>query len=152
MSTEEKSPKLGDHYLSQKSLKFEVAITAHATPASKVHIIHDVPGVVLLRTEGKVATADAVEDLSGDFTTAVDATNAQFGVLIKGSETDTIRKVLKVTVTEQTSTGTSITVASATAAYLTSGGNIAIDILATGTSLTTESPTFLVEVEYVKEL
>ena len=152
MSTEEKNQKLGDHFFAQKSLKFEVSITGNATPASKTHSIDDVPGVALLRTEGKVTESDTVEDLSGDFTTAVDATNGQFGILIKGSETDTIKKVLKVTVTEQTSTSTAVAASPASSTYLTSGGNIAIDVLSTGTDLVTESPTYLVEVEYVKQI
>ena len=157
MSTEEKNSTLGNHFLAYKKLAFEVSITANATPADKVHSIKDIPGVALLRTEGKVADADAVEDLSGDFTAAEDTTNGQFGVLIKGSELGSVKKVLRVQVTQLTATGTAIVVASPAQGslvtdYLSDGGNIAIDITATGTDLETESPTFLIEVDYVKEL
>lgn len=152
MSNQESSVQLANHYLATKKLVFQFSITGHATPASKTHSVADIPSVVLLRTEGKVADADAVEDLSGDFTTAVDATNAQFGILLKATELGDVKKVLKVSVTQQTATGTAIASTPASSAFLTAGGNIAIDVLATGTDLASESPTFTVEVDYVKEL
>ena len=154
MATEEKNTQLADHFLQHRRLVFEFSITANATPASKVHSIKDIPGVALLRTEGKVSEADAIEDLSGDFTTAADNStgDSQFGLLIKGSELGSMEKVMKVTVTEQTSLASSISYTAADSDYLTSGGNIAIDIAGTGLNLASESPTFLVEVDYVKSL
>jgi hypothetical protein len=140
---------LADHQLKTRELIFEIEITANATPADKVHS-SDIAGVAVLRTEGKVAEADAIEDLSGDFTTAVDATDAQFGILLDGSKLSDsgLEKVYEVSLSEQTSTGTGITLASATSDYLTSGENIAIDVTATGTSLDSESPRFLCKVVY----
>lgn len=152
--TEEKNSRLGDHYLAQRDLAFEVSITANATPADKEHGILDLSGVALLRTEGKTAEADAVEDLSGDFTTAVDNStgDSQFGILLKGSELEEVAKVLEVEVKEQTALATSIAATPAASAYLTAGGNIAIDVAGTGLNLASESPKLLVKVKYLKKL
>lgn len=71
---------LHDHLLKQMHVVFQVSITASATPADKVHA-SDLPGIAVLRTEGKTATADAIEDLSSTFSTADDGTGV-FGILI----------------------------------------------------------------------
>ena len=143
------------HQLKHEKLGFNIKITANATPASKVHTV-DLPGVVYLRTEGKVAEADAVETIT--WTTAADATNAVFGILIDGSELcdQSIRAVKAARVSQVVATGTAITVrapnnSSTVTAMLTAGGNIAIEVLATGTSLDTETATFFVEVDYELE-
>lgn len=150
MSVEfKKQSALHNHMLKQQRLVFEVAITADATPADKVHR-SDIPGVVLLRTEGKVAEADAVEDLSASFTTAADNStgDSQFGILIN-LDGNPAKKVKSVTVTEQTSLASSLTVTGPLSGeFLTSAGNVAIDVAGTGLALDTESPTLLVEVEY----
>lgn len=137
-----------------KELVFDFTITANLTPASKVHKV-DFPGVVYLRTQGIVADADAIEDLSADFDTAEDTTNGVFGVLIKGSELSNngIEKVLSVSIDEQTSLGTSYAVTSpangsAVTSFLTDEGNVAIGITGTGLDLETESPTIRVFVKY----
>ena len=132
-----------------RELIVECVITGNATPANKVHS-SDIPGTLFLRTEGKVSEADAIEDLSGDFTTAVDATNAQFGILIKGENlpNNGIDKVLDVEIKDQNGDGTAIVVAPAQSAYLTAGGNIAIDVTGTGIDLASESPVLLVKVVY----
>jgi len=131
-------------------LTFELSITGNATPASKEHA-SDLTGVAYLRTEGKTAEADALEAVS--FTTADDEStgDSQFGILIDGSKLTNDRefdKVLSVTLTEQTSLATGYTVAKVSGDYKTAGGNIAIDITGTGLDLTSESPTFLLTVEY----
>lgn len=140
---------LHDHRLKQQRLVFEVEITANGTPADKVHSV-DIPGAVYLRTEGKTAEADNVEDLSGDFTTAADnnAGDSQFGILLDLGD---VQKVKKVTITEQTSLATSLTVAPAGSDYKTDEKNIAIDITGTGLNLASESPRLLVEIEYDAE-
>jgi hypothetical protein len=148
MLTLKNQPALNDHMLRSQRLVFRASITGHATPASKVHVT-DVPQVVL-RSAGKTATADAVETLT--WTTAADGTNSTFGMLINlgGNEA---AKVQKVTVTEITSLATSFTVRGPNASvdgYLTTNGNIAIEIVGTGLDLTSESPTFVVEVEYLE--
>lgn len=150
METLKNKPAFNDYQVRSNRLVFRVGITAHATPASKVHIT-DLPNVVL-RTEGKTATADAVEALT--WTTAVDATNANFGILVDlGS--DVCDKVLKCTVTEITALETSHTTKGPNASvavnrHVTAAGNIAIEILATGLDLATESPTYVVEVDYLE--
>lgn len=153
-SFQEKNSQLADHALAQKELFFEVSIEGNATPADKKHEILDLPGVVLLRTEGKVSDSDAVEDLSSDFTTAVDNSSgdSQFGILLKGSELGDMKKVMKVEVEEQTSLASSLSVSSATSDFLTPEGNIAIDIAGTGLDLSSESPKLLVRVVYLSEL
>lgn len=150
MSQFEKESIVMDHRIKQRKLLLECSIVANATPADKKHG-SDLPGVLILRTEGKIAESDAIEDLSSDFTTAVDNStgDSQFGILIDASKLQgDIEKVYSVSVTEQTALASSLTVASAQSDYLTSGGNIAIDITGTGLNLESESPTLLVEIEY----
>ena len=134
-----------------RELVVECSITANATPALKVHA-SDIPGTLFLRTEGKVADADAIEDLSGDFTTAADNStgDSQFGILIKGANlpNNSIEKVLQVEVIEQTALASSIAISKVTTDWLTDGGNIAIDVAGTGLNLASESPTLLLKVIY----
>ena len=146
----EKNAALLNHQLKQERLVFEVAITANATPASKQHHV-DIPGVVLLRTEGKTADADAVEDLSATFTTADDENsgNCVFGVLV--TELGDIEKVSKITVTEKTALSSSLAVTAHGTSGLTTDGNIAFSVAGTGLRLDTESPTLVVEIEYTKQ-
>lgn len=141
----EKNSMVHDYQLKSKKLAFEVAITAHATPASKVHD-SDLPGVAILRSEGKVADADAVETVS--FTTAVDATNCVFGIILKASELGSLKKVKQIKVTELTSTGSAVAVTKHGTRGLTTAGNIAFSVTSTGTSLDSESPRFFVEIDY----
>lgn len=134
-----------------KKLVFEFSITGHATPASKVHA-SDLSGVCYLRTEGKVAEADAIEDLSATFTTAADNSggNSVFGVLMKGSELGSIAKVLKISVSEtSTAVATSLAVTKHGTGGLSAGGNIAFSIAGTGLNLASESPKICVELDYV---
>lgn len=134
-----------------RELIVECTITANATPADKVHS-SDIPSALKLRTEGKVSEADAIEDLSGSFTTAVDNStgDSQFGIIIDGSKLaeGALEKVLEVQVTEQTALASSLTAAKVGSDWLTAGGNIAIDIAGTGLNLASESPTLLVKVVY----
>lgn len=128
---------LHDYLLKQTRLVFECAITASATPASKVHAVN-FPGTVYLRTEGKTSEADAIEDLSATFATATDSTGI-FGILIDDL---VVTKILKVTVTA--STGSVTVVASG----ISSEGRIYLD-LDSNQSLASQSLTLTVEVEYV---
>lgn len=79
-STFKQTAGLHQHYRKQERLVFDASIVADSTPADKVHST-DLPGLVYLRTEGKTAAADAVEDLSAEFTTAADE-NGIFGIVI----------------------------------------------------------------------
>lgn len=136
------SAELHEHRLKSHRMVAEIAIVADATPADKVHS-SDVAGVIILRTEGKTAEADAIEDLSGSFSAAADnaAGNSTFGVLVDLGD---VAKVKKVTVSEQTALATSL----ASSIVASSAGNIAIEIVGTGLVLDSESPTLLLEIEY----
>lgn len=147
--------RVGQRMLETHVLRFQITITGNATPASKTHAT-DLDGIVYLRTEGKVADADAIEDLSASFTTADDndgSGNSEFGILIKGSELAEggVAKVRQVRVEELTALATSIAITDVSdtkVAYKTAGGNIAIEVAGTGLNLASESPTFFVEVIY----
>lgn len=149
-STLKGNPALNDFMVKSERLVFRFSITGHATPASKVHSC-DLPNVYL-RTLGKTAAADAIETLT--WTTAVDVTNANFGILIDLGDNE-VQQVQKVTVTEITALEASHTTKGPNAStavnrHVTASGNIAIEILATGLDLETESPTYVVEVDYLE--
>jgi Tfp pilus assembly protein PilV len=139
------NPSLNDWAVKANRLVFRFSITANATPASKTHTV-DIP-VVHLRTQGKTAEVDALETLT--WTSAVDATNAIFGVYVDlGGKASSVKKV---TVTEITALETSHTTKGPNAvvdSFLTAGGNVAIELSATGLDLVSESPTYVVEIEY----
>lgn len=135
-----------------RELVVECTITANATPASKKHS-SDIPGTLILRTEGLTADADALETLA--FTTAVDNSTGDsvFGIILKGANlpNNAIEKVLSVVVTEQTALATSLAVSKVGSSFLTAEGNIAFNIAGTGLNLASESPTLLVRVIYKEE-
>lgn len=147
------NPTLESHLSRAKRLVFEMKITANATPASKVHI-SDLPAVAILRTEGKISEADAVESLT--WTAAADnsAGNSVFGILINLPEK--ADRINRVVVSEKgTALATSLAVTgnnNTAGGYLTSAGNCAIEIAGTGLNLASESPTLIVEVEYREAL
>ena len=132
---------LHDHLLKQERLVFEATITANGTPADKGHAV-DVPGAVYLRTEGKTAEADAVEDASSDYTTAADATGI-FGILIDDSE---VRKIYNVAL----SVDTGSIALGAQGASITSEGRIALD-LDSNQDLSSQDITVTVEIDYLKK-
>lgn len=114
-------------------LSFSIAITASATAASKVHTV-DLPGIVYLRTEGKVAEADAIEDLSSDFATATDSTGV-FGVVIdmsqvlnSGEVLDKVYGVNALVPTSATLAAISPAGGSAVSFFVTDEGNIAVSL------------------------
>lgn len=126
------------HSLKHERLVCEVSIVADATPADKLHR-SDIPGVVILRTEGKTEEADAVEADLDDIFTAPDDENSgdsQFGILIDLGE-DKAEKVYSATVNSL-----------ATTATVTPEGNIALDVVGAGIDLETDDTTLLVKVEY----
>lgn len=128
---------LHDYKLKNNHMVCEVAITANATPASKVHA-SDVPGAVVLRTQGKTAEADAIENLSAQVATATDSTGV-FAVLI---DDPNVQKFLKATVTPSVGT-VSVTKSISTGKRLI----LAID---SNQDLSTTSLTLLIELEYQK--
>lgn len=128
------SSALHDHRLKQQRLVFQVAIDANGTPADKGHD-SDIPGVAVLRTEGKTAEADAIEDISGDVTAPVDATGI-FGMLVDVRAT----KLYSVTVTPSVG---AVTVTS----VKKSSGRLAID-MDSDQDLSSQDLTLTVEIEY----
>lgn len=141
---------LEDHMLRVQRLTANFTITAHATPASKIHSV-DIPGVIVLRTQGKTADADAIED-GITWTTADDkdgSGDSVFGVVVNLGE-NIADKVYSVTLTEVSTVSTSEALSSPTGvtSYVTENGNIAFEIAATGLDLETESPTFRMDIVY----
>lgn len=137
-----------------RELVVECTITGNATPASKIHS-SEISGTLILRTEGLTAEADALEDLSASFTTAADNATGDsvFGIILKGENlpNNAIDKVLEVSVTEQTALSTALVATKVTTDWLTSEGNIAIDLAGAGLNLASESPTLLVKIIYREE-
>lgn len=153
MAIFEQNSVVNDYMLKHKKLVCEFSITANATPASKKHNSPDLPGVLLLRTEGKIAEVDAIEVVA--YTTAADNSTGDsvFGVMIRGGSEGvglgSIAKILKITVSEKTSLATSLAVTKHGTNGLSTAGNIAFSIAGTGLTLATESPTIVVEIDYV---
>lgn len=139
---------LNDHLLRQVKIGFEFTITGNATPASKVHQ-SDLPGVVHLRTEGKTSVVDAIEDLSGSFTTADDESGGDcvFGVFLDLEDFMEIHKVNKIEIYEVSALSTSEALTLHGTNGLSSNGNIAFTVAGTGLRLDTESPTFYCEID-----
>lgn len=134
---------IGQLNLKTEELFFEVKVTGNATAASKL-VSNDGAGSVIPRFKGLTAAADALETLT--WTTAVDATNAVFGILINGANIAHgagIRKVKRVSVTQLLATGSAIAVTANNAlqAYISPNGNIALEITATGTDLSSAAVT-----------
>jgi hypothetical protein len=156
MSTMEQNSVLNDYQLKQKRLCAELTITANATPANKEHGIPDVPGVMLLRTEGKTSDVDAIETVA--FTTADDENtgNCVFGVMLRGGDEGlgSIRKVLSIRLEETSSSplSTALAVTKHGTSGLTTDGNIAFSVAGTGLRLDTESPRILVTVDYLSDV
>jgi hypothetical protein len=126
-----------DYMLKNERLVFEVAITANATPASKVHA-SDIPGVAVLRTEGKTAEADAIENLSAQVPTATDSTGV-FSILI---DDPSVKKFLKASVTPSVGTV-------AVTKEISSGGRLILEI-DSNQDLSSTNLSLLIEVDYQK--
>lgn len=111
--------------LKTRQLAIKIEITGSATPASKVQGTN-LPGVAFLRTEGKVAAADAIEDLSASFATATDSTGV-FGLLLDASKLALfgINDVLEVRTYVQSGT---LAATAAVTNFVSAEGNIAIDL------------------------
>lgn len=124
----EKDPSYQDRLIKQERASFRVRIQANATPASKVHQ-QELSAVAVLRSQGKTAEADAVEDLSASWTAAADATGI-FGVLIKASQIGAVDRIVAVAVTALDGSTTTATplACGGLQAGLSPAGNIAIQM------------------------
>lgn len=129
------SATLYSHRLKQQRLVAEVSISADATPADKEHG-SDIPGALVLRSEGKISEADAIDDLSAIVTTADDGTGV-FAVLLDVNAS----KLYKVSVTPDVGT------VAVTASGLTSDGRIYLD-LDSNQDFSSQGVSFLLEIEY----
>jgi hypothetical protein len=134
-----KNSAIHDHLLKQTELVANASITFNAVPASKAHA-SDVPGGIYLRTQGKTAEADAVEDISALVTAPVDSTG-KFGILI---DDPTVEKLYLTSVTP--SSGTVSVVASG----VTPGGRLYLD-LDSSLDLSAASLTVTLELNYKKK-
>lgn len=135
------STEIHDRMLKAQRLMCKVTVGADATPADKTHS-DDLSGKAILRTEGKTAAADAVEDVSGDVTAPADATGL-FSVLIDEEMVDTIYKV-----DLQSDNGT--IALGAQGAKVTSGGRMVID-LDSSLDFSAAGATFTIIVDYTKK-
>lgn len=144
-----------------ETLSFRLKIGANATPANKTHY-SELGEVLELRTEGKAAAADAIEDLSADFTTAVDATNAIFGMILrKELSTDSldgigeVERVVEARIADiaGNSSAMSVTLLSGTDAArgLTTEKNIALEVTTTGLDLATETAEIEIVLTYLRK-
>lgn len=127
-STLEKDSSFQDRLLKTRRLAFRVRVEGNATPADKVDR-QELPNVAVLRTEGKTAEADAIEDLSADWTTADDGTGV-FGVLIKASELGEVDRIVEITATALDGGTVAATALDAGGAQdgLSPEGNIAVEL------------------------
>lgn len=141
-------PSHQEHLLRQERLCFNFSIVGNATPASK-QVNVDVPGLVILRTQGQTAQADAVEAITWTAPLDNSAGNSIFGILLDLDD-DLADKVYSVSMVEVSNVSASevLTGPNGSASYLTAAGNIAIEVAASGLNLASESPTFTVVVEY----
>jgi hypothetical protein len=124
---------LHQHNLKTARLVFDAKVVHHATPASKLHI-SDIPGVAVLKTEGKTSEADAIETYTSSPSLA-DATGV-LEILLDQQ----VEKIYGVSVTPDVGTCT------ATAA-LSAGNRIIVEI-DSNQNLSTTSVNFTVELKY----
>lgn len=139
MSNDFRKDKSGlmDYLLKQERVVFEVAITANATPASKVHA-SDIPGVAVLRTQGLTAEADAIESLTAQVAAPVDSTGV-FALLIDDAS---VKKFLKASVTPSVGTV-------AVTKSISTGGRLILQI-DSNQDLSSTNLSLLVELDYEK--
>jgi hypothetical protein len=130
-----KQAELHDHLLKQERLVCNAKVIFNAVPASKHHI-SDIPGVVVLRTQGKVSEADAIEDVSAQVAApAADATGV-FAILID----EQVDKIYKVSVTPDVGTCT-------ISGAITSGGRLLLN-MDSNQDLSAVSVQCTIEIEY----
>jgi hypothetical protein len=130
---------LNDHARKLQRLVFEISITADAVPADKRQS-SDMAGAALVRTEGKTAQADAMEDISALVAAPVDDPEARFAVLVDTSQNPP-SKLYSASVTPSVGT------ISIEALEITPEGRIVLD-LESDQSLETQSLSCTIVLEY----
>lgn len=137
-----------DYRLKTRRLVIPFSITGHATPASKT-LSTDIPDAMVISAEGLTATATAI-DSGTNFTTAVDATNAVFSLLVYNLGTVTQIKSAQVLDQGNTASGTAIAVArkGASSTGITASGNVALSVTYTGFDAATENLSAVLILDY----
>lgn len=125
---------VSEHLNKMQRLVFQATVVFNATPADKAHIC-DIPGGVFLRSEGKTAQCDAVEDLAAQVPTADDGTGV-FALLID----DQVEKIYSAAATADSGT---VTVAS----EISTDGRLILEF-DSSLDLSTTSLTLTITVEY----
>lgn len=123
MSLLSKEAQVNDYEIKSRRLIVPFAITANATPASKVHAT-DLPEALELSTEGKTAAAAAI-DSGCNFTTPVDSTGI-FGILLHNL--GTVKKLLDVQCVNLSSGTIAVSRKGASSTGVTASGNIAVSL------------------------
>lgn len=124
----EKDDRLQDREQKMRRFAMRVRIEGNATPANKVHR-NEMPAVAVLRSQGKTADADAVEDLSASFTAPADATGI-FGIIAKASQLGEIDRIVEISAVSLDGSTNAVTALSCGGAQagLSPAGNVAIEI------------------------
>lgn len=91
---------LHDHMLKETRLVFQFSIFGDETPADKQDA-SDIPGVAIVRTEGRTSTADAVEAVTWTTPVDDDSGDSIFGLLIDLGE-NKAEKIQSVLLTQKT--------------------------------------------------
>lgn len=131
-----------DYSLRSARMLIPFTITFNATPASKLHAT-DLPGVMVLASEGLTAAAAAV-DTGTNFTTPVDATGI-FGVLL--ANLGSVEKLLDVSLVNLSSGTAAVSRVGASSSGVTASSNIAVSVDWSG-NLATTSLTATLAVDY----
>lgn len=119
----DKNAAVEDYKLREKRLVIPFSITFNATPANKSHAT-DLPAALVLSTEGKTATAAAI-DSGLNFTTEADATGV-FGILVYNL--GTVDKLLDVQVVNLSAGTAAVSRKGASSSGVSASGNIAVSI------------------------
>ena len=154
------SERILDRVSKLRTVVMRIKITGNATPADKVHRPDLGEEVVVLRSKGKTTDADAIEDLSAVFTTAADAANSVFGMILRKELTEDqfdgfgeIERVVDATAVDLAGNATSLTLllldGTGVTRGLTDDGNMAIQITGTGLNLTNENADIQLTVRYL---
>lgn len=148
----EKDSVLNNYNLRENHFMAEIQIIGSGTPTLKQPAAPDMPGVVLLRTEGQTATVDAIDTVP--YAPPVDNSggNSVFGVLVRGGRNGLgrVKKVLYIKAYDRSGSATSLSILRYGSFGLTNLGNIAFTINATGLNLTSENADIVIEIDYVR--
>lgn len=135
---------LHDYKLKQEVMTVRVKVVGTDTPANKT-LETNAPGVAYIAAQGQLAAANAVEDLTGQFSEAAADATGKYSVLIDDPD---CKELLKVVATAPGSDTVAIT-----GQKLTTGGRplIALDSNSDLSNATPETSEVILEIHYVKK-